>query len=575
MHQLPTEEPAPQQLQQARRKKHKGLLGSASKPELPDDFEDDVDDFACLSEPVPDGPLLLEDVLAVLRPMAQTVVCHLRQLLGQDFQQLGNGKWQKVIVTTTYSGMDFPGTALSMLKTYFAELGVKLDFQLYAATDIDQHCRKALLSKSNQPLHVFGSVLHRIPLDVRTSLQIELESHRFEIIAQVDSKKAEGQPMEAIRLLRKKLISERTVQFLRFAQLHLAKVDMARFKDNWCYSCQQVCSASPPRQEGCLYIEIAGATCVAFSKMSTCQWGLLDDSAIPFLVWLYWVRHCRFDVVLHECVPTVPIELATAILQFGPDSLMSSANNRAVFATKLYQDGQTVVNSPTDFGVPCCRRRRYTQWVLADDTRTRTGCAIGSAMAATDSDCPKPQLFSAETMRSFFYRKLVATSDVYMTATLEQVREYYAKRFQANPHSVGSATEEAPDLLELLPPCARVHLQAVRDMRSEAAARGDRGPNVICLMQSPHQIRPNASQAFPTLLTGGLPFSLDLNRLILPEELLLTMGVLPVDQRSLLQNLHERQVRKLAGNGMHVSQIGAALLLALAQAVMATHQPKS
>ena len=104
-----------------------------------------------------------------------------------------------------------------------------------------------------------------------------------------------------------------------------------------------------------------------------------------------------------------------------------------------------------------------------------------------------------------------------MTATPEEVEDYYAKRFQANPHSVGSATEEAPDLLELLPPCARVHLEAARDIKNAAAMQGHRGPSVVCLMQSPYPIRPNASQAFPTLLTGGLPFSLDHDRLILPQ----------------------------------------------------------
>ena len=579
VHQLATEEPGQQQ---APSKKRKGLLGRASKLELPSELEDDVDDFAFLSAPFPNGPLLLEDILAVLRPMVCTVVSHLKQRLGKDFKQLGNNKWQKVIVTTTYSGMDFPGTALSMLRNYFAELDVQLDFQLYAATDIDQNCRKALLSKSNQPLHVFGSVLHRIPIDVRTSLQIELESHRFEILSQVDAGKAKGFSPEAIRSLRKKLISERTIQFLRFAQLHLAKVDMARYKDNWCYSCQQVCSADPSRQEGCLYIEIAGTTCVAFSKMSTCQWGLLDDSAIPFLIWLYWVRHCQFDIVLHECVPSVPIELATAILQFGPESLMNSSSTSRLTSAKLYQDCETVVNSPTDFGVPCCRKRRYTRWVLTDSVHgslSSSGSAIGSAIAGDQCDSGHTgqakaahQLFSVETMQSFFYKKLVATSDVYMTATLEEIKEYYAKRFEANPRSVGSATEEAPDLLELLPPCARVHLEAARDIKNAAAMQGDRGPNVICLMQSPYQIRPNASQAFPTLLTGGLPFSLDHNRLILPQELLLAMGVFPVDQQSLLQNLQDRHVRRLIGNGMHISQIGAALLLVLAEAMLASVQ---
>jgi len=581
VHQLATEEPGQQQ---ASNKKRKGLLGRASKLDLLSELEDDVDDFASLSAPFPNGPLLLEDVLAVLRPMVRTVACHLKQRLGTDFKQVGNNKWQKVIVTTTYSGMDFPGTALSMLRDYFAELDVQLDFQLYAATDIDQNCRKALLSKSNQPLHVFGSVLHRIPMDIRTSLQIELESHRFAILSQVDAGKAKGFSPEGIRTLRKKLIDERTIQFLRFAKLHLAKVDMARYKDNWCYSCQQVCSAYPPRQAGCLYIEIAGTTCVAFSKMSACQWGLLDDSAIPFFIWLYWVRHCQFDIVLHECVPSVPIELATAILQFGPESLMNSSSSRLTSA-KLYGDYETVVNSPTDFGVPCCRKRRYTRWVLTDSvcgSPSSSESAIGSAIADDSHDSglagqakAAHQLFSAETMQSFFYKKMVATSDVYMTASPEEIKEYYAKRFQANPHSVGSATEEAPDLLELLPPCARVHLEAARDMKNAAIMQGDRGPSVICLMQSPYQIRPNASQAFPTLLTGGLPFSLDHNRLILPQELLLAMGVLPVDQQSILRNLHERHVRRLVGNGMHISQIGAALLLVLAEAMLATRQSNS
>ena len=61
VHQIATEESAQQQ---APNKKRKGLLGSASKLELPDDLEDDVGDFASLSEPLPNGPLLLEDVLA-------------------------------------------------------------------------------------------------------------------------------------------------------------------------------------------------------------------------------------------------------------------------------------------------------------------------------------------------------------------------------------------------------------------------------------------------------------------------------------------------------------------------------
>ena len=72
-------------MQQAPNKKRKGLLGRASKlkGESPHEFEDDVDNFVSQSKPLPNGPLLLEDVLAALCPMVHAVATHLQQHLGQ------------------------------------------------------------------------------------------------------------------------------------------------------------------------------------------------------------------------------------------------------------------------------------------------------------------------------------------------------------------------------------------------------------------------------------------------------------------------------------------------------------
>jgi hypothetical protein len=147
------------------------------------------------------------------------------------------------------------------------------------------------------------------------------------------------------------------------------------------------------------------------------------------------------------------------------------------------------------------------QWTLT------AGCAIGSAVAAIAGNCfPKPKLFSAQTMQSLFYQKLVATSDVRMTATLEQVKEHDAKRFHANPHSIGSATEEEPDLLEM------PQHRATEDTMSFASCS-----SLARSFQMHHECSP---------LLRGLPFSfcsLDHNRYISPDELLLVMGVLHSD----------------------------------------------
>lgn len=223
---------------------------------------------------LPAGPRTLAETLDALGPMVNAIVSHLKLCLGQQgYSEFGNASWKKIVLTTTYSGMDFPGTTMSMLKEHFLQAGVNFEFELYAATDIDKACRQALLSKKDPPAHVFGSILHRIPTATWQNLQIELESHRYKVMQKLSQlTDAEKGDRRFLTTTRAKLIQEHSQQFVRHAQLHLAQVDMSAFERSWCYSCQQVCSAKPKRDPNCLYVEVAGTTCVAYSLMSATKW---------------------------------------------------------------------------------------------------------------------------------------------------------------------------------------------------------------------------------------------------------------------------------------------------------------
>jgi len=383
--------------------------------------------------------------------------------------------------------------------------------------------------------------------------------------------------------------------------------------------------------------------------MSSAPWGLLDDSALPLFVWMFWVRHCKFDYLLHECVTSVPIAMV--------DNVIGTGFADGAIGARLYDPVRTVVNSPTDFGVPCDRRRRYSSWKLscsefanvmaatvpqsrmvAAPQRCKAMVAVphsdvvavpqisvgmvaapqtgmhmvaapqnGVGIVAAPQSClpqsgasgsvradgslranrdlpARAVVFGNTAMQTMFYRRLVASSKIYLAATPKQVHEYYCKRAQSRSF-LGSKNENGLciDVLDLIPPCARAHLQSCREMRAAALANGKPAPDIICLMQSPHHISPNTLSIVPALLTRALPFSLASSRLLLPDELMLAMGMpspllaelLPAEaarcafQPPLTDILSEAEVRKLIGNGMHISQVGSAILLLLCESALA------
>lgn len=309
--------------------------------------------------------------------------------------------------------------------------------------------------------------------------------------------------------------------------------------------------------------------------MSAHRWGLLHDSAIPLLVWLHWVKHACFDWVLHECVP-------------GLDT--SAVADPVLCHAGIYDPGRNLVNSPTDFGVPCDRRRSFTLWRLAN-------------AAAAPEDCPSVEAsplelqsraladrfrFASETMQHLFYQKNMAKASVYLVATPEEVHAFYARR-AAQRKTCLPADSSCSAIVDddVIPACARAHLQEYHLLHESIPMLGtEDGPDMVCLLQSPYHVLPKRGGIMPPLLRNSVIYSLGHRRLVLPDELMLCMGLpsplgakglpeleplLPWDA-PLGDIVGEAEARSMLGNGMHVVQIAAACLLALAGA-LSDHPP--
>jgi hypothetical protein len=199
---------------------------------------------------------------------------------------------------------------------------------------------------------------------------------------------------------------------------------------------------------------------------------------------------------------------------------------------------------------------------------------------------PSSQIsFSEHCMQAMFYRKIIISSDVFLKATKQQVQAYYRKR--AYTRNTPLSNEGEVDVLDLISASSRVHLEAGQQLRQEALAEERVAPDVVCLNQSPHQLKPRVCQEsmvplMPALLTHSLPFSLAADRLLLVEELMMAMGLptpLVASSNPILANLcpykdcmtsflSETEARRLLGNGMHISHVGSALLLLLCEAML-------
>jgi hypothetical protein len=212
------------------------------------------------------GPSTLPEILEILKPMVQRLVKMWRQT-HPGMTQLRGQSWRKVLVTTSYSGIDFPGTALAMIIAYLRELGISLDVQFYSACDVDPQCQKGLMNKKpemGKPEHVFDTLLGHFPEDLIQTLLSAAKAAR-EHVGQVVRATESKYGKKAARRRRSELVVKLGTRFVDWMRGRLSQVGVNSHR--WCVRHQMMCPSQPPRDGSSLHLEIAGSTCVAFSKM--------------------------------------------------------------------------------------------------------------------------------------------------------------------------------------------------------------------------------------------------------------------------------------------------------------------
>ena len=197
-----------------------------------------------------------------------------------------------------------------------------------------------------------------------------------------------------------------------------------------------------------------------------------------------------------------------------------------------------------------------------------------------------------DSFHSLFGRRLESTCEIYLVATDEQQQQHKQQRLARSASLCGDAlvgsisvadTESMVDLDPMtvmhIPACARAHLQ-----ECVAISRQESICDFVNLMQNPARMKPGRRQVAPTLLRGSLLWSLRHARLLSPVEYLAVQGIpsnsldyrmsrgSSADEQAmeipftvdLSECMSESTVRQMAGNAMHVQQVGATFVLVFA-----------
>jgi site-specific DNA-cytosine methylase len=506
----------------------------------------------------------------------------------------------RVVVTTTYSGMGCAEMVCPMISSAWASLGAQVSFKLYSATDVDATCRRVLQchKEDSQPEHVFGDVLERIPKALRDSLIRKGERLRALLAARACEAERQGMQVDALSAYKAEQTKRLGLKYVAAVKAAFRQRVFSLDQECWCHRHRRMCQTcpvaraesasnrcgptpgfSPGRQtpgeaKGALHIEIAGTTCVAWSSMGAGQ-GWLRESSLPCLVWCHWVLHSEPDIVIHECTRSFDQSLLQDIL--GSKYVVESA-----------------VTTPTDFGIPANRHRKYT---LCRLKRRIAALVAPSASSRAEGLCGRGKSHAQQSLRgggnlpahvstfqynrsnllSAFARNTLLAADIYLCAPDDMVRTWAAGLAQKR-HATVSADGSFSEFL--LPPGQRVRLEEYQRRHEKTNTDGN-AVSIVNLMQSPSRFSsPKLDVCVPALLRGSHLFCLSphARRPFLAEEHLVMQGIplanmLPPTSRHsqffpfnvrVDELMTETQVRRFAGNGMHLSQVGNTLMFALA-----------
>lgn len=428
-----------------------------------------------------------------------------------------------LLVNTDYSGMGGVEIALGMLLVVIQPLlPSAANVLFWRAADLAEECRRILLAPAKgAPEHVFGDLMSRVPKDVRRSLR------RAHATAAEEFRRLIDTGIEA-RTASEQAGKQMVERLLAIVQSHTFDMD-AR---SWCYKHHQLCRVHGPEGDASqrLRLAAAGSPCTSWSRMGR-RAGWAAKSALAFAVWCGETLAAMPDIILHECT----LDFDWSVL----DTFFGSAYIVCSFAF-----------SPTDLGIPSSRPRRYTLLVAKERFSLRStfdGSGFGRDM----------------------FRRCMATAHIYACAPTVYIERYL--HYLAEKRHLPATSESGEQWPMRMLLRESLHQRLLAYERAADRLRGRR-VYIVNLMQEWGFVR-RFSELAPTLMTRtSLLWDMSADRLFIPEELLVMIGIpifaaerlqedrVGIEVLALAGDLQPDAIRFVTGNGMHMGAVGSVLL---------------
>ena len=416
----------------------------------------------------------------------------------------------------------------------------------YRAADVEPHCRLVLQSGSGpcRPLHVMGDITERSSSLV-DPLHALLEEHAAKFEQKCVQLQGDGAPLTSKEKLTLK--KEYGRQYLKAAWGYMTDKDkdqspVLEHPKAWCFKCCGNCPVHPKDLDGRLYMVIGGNTCTSWSSMNQGRMMWLSPHTVPFVIWIADVMKQDIAFLIQECVRN-----------FDVDPLVE------MLSPKFFV--QRVCFSPTHLGIPAHRLRSY---VLATNK------------AYITVDIP----WQLDSLEHLFWRQLAASADIYFRAPLRFLKKAIKVK------EVQQAEREGQDFI-IFSPELTLAAGAQRRLEDHIDSAKRRGLEFVCANIAQNVEHMLADRSCPVVLRGSVIWGVSLktgspNRLMTWYEQLGAQGVpvllseghdlsavvpealrfkqIFVESRRVVS---DRMGASLAGNGMHLSQVGLSVVVAL------------
>lgn len=435
---------------------------------------------------------------------------------------------QGLHVITDYSGSGQAEHACQRLRDLARDSGRQPRVHCARASDINPDCRKVLQAFNEKDMCVMGDIISRQSARFQKRLHAITVKGRAQLQSpsSVDDTEKVAQKEEQIRKM-----------WLASVARLIHATPCSPEDKAWCDEHEQRCAVVPPASDDdCLSIRIAGISCLDWSSRGSRR----KTIGTGALAWASFLRETWWsepDMVLLECT--------RSYRHADLDAVMGSKYSLTF-----------LVFSPTQVGVPSERYRKYMVMIKKDGRlRWHSGCEL-----------------SESNFLKIFGRSLSVNGHVYLLESPGDLVRAELARWSARRH----LPEKDKDGLrfqfaELLTRKGRRRLQAWKD-RLHARGHDDEQEQLFCdLAQSPDY--GNLTTLVPALTRKNMPWSLFLNRPVLPSERLEIMGWPAINPEATLGlglpwksaiPSSPAKIASLTGNAMHFASVSLVLAYTLA-----------